>query len=302
MRGRRWWERCLARAGPLPSDAAHDLEAALRCVDPAFPRFVAELAKDFGVEGEDCAWRVDALLFEFAAIQVADDLADGDCDYLPDPERSGPGTHWLLQHLFWLCLLSSRVSRADAEGAARDFLVVGAAQQREVRVRRWHGALAEEAARNLNGKQHAAYFRLLASGTPHSERAPMLGEAFGFALHVVTDVAHCDDRWTSLDAEAKQGLVRRASAVLASLHDARLSSLAEPISWFEGILRGVACSGAPHAQEHLRCGVVDSALHIRSRGGAASRISHDGRTGRSRHTPIAIALTEGPRAAKKALR
>jgi hypothetical protein len=238
--GQRWWERCLARAGAPVSVASQDLEAALRCVDPAFPRFAEGLARDFGIEGEERALRVDALVFEFAAIQVADDLADGDCDYLPDADRTGPGAHWLLQQLFWLCVLSSKISRVDAELAARDLVSVGAAQQQEVRVREWDGALAEEAARHLNGKQHAAYFRLLASGTPFAQRAPTLGEAFGFVLHLVTDAAHCDKRWTSLDAESKKALAQRAMGELAALHDVGIASLAKPVSWFDSVLRQLA--------------------------------------------------------------
>jgi hypothetical protein len=235
----RWWERCLRRAGDLPCEAAGDLEAALRCVDPQFVRFVGDLADDFGLAGDDRAWRIDALIFQFAAIQVADDLADGECHYLPQAHRTGPGVHWLLQHLFSICVLSSDIARGDAALAARDFTLVGAAQQREVRVRRWDASLAEEAARGLNGKQHAAYFRLLASGTRFAGGAPALGEAFGFALHVVTDVAHKDARWASIDVEAKRALLRQATASLMTLRDANLPALGGPVSWFGGVIARV---------------------------------------------------------------
>jgi len=91
MRGIREWEGCLRYAQDLPPEAREDVEAALRRVNRGFPRLVGDLASDFGLDGDDADLRRDACILEFTAIQVADDLADADCNYLPAPERTGPG-------------------------------------------------------------------------------------------------------------------------------------------------------------------------------------------------------------------
>jgi hypothetical protein len=189
------WKRCIVHAAHLPAEAREDIEEALRAVDPGFPRLVDGLATDFGLRGNDSELRQDGCILEFAAIQVADDLADGDCNYLEDPARSGPGVHWLLQHLTYRCLLESRAPRVALKRAAHDLTLVGGAQQSEVRTGTWTYANAASMAQGLNGRQYSAYFRILSAGSRHMVRAARAGADFGFALHVVTDRATQDRRW-----------------------------------------------------------------------------------------------------------
>jgi hypothetical protein len=230
----RFWERALGRAAGVSEEARRDLEGVLRCVDPGFPRLIFALAGDMGLVGEDRALREDAILLEFAAIQLADDLADGDCDYLHEPARTGPGAHWTLQHLFYECLLRSRVSRDAIEKASRDLVSVGSAQQCEVRTRQWTAEAAERAARGLNGSQYSAYFRLLFDGTSFSEMAAPWGQAFGFALHVVTDSAGGDRRFT--EPESTERLIAEARSAAGVLATSALPALREAAAYFEDSL------------------------------------------------------------------
>lgn len=205
-------------------------------VDRGFPRLIRGLGANFGHVGDDRELREDGCIFEFAAIQMADDLADGDCKYLDRPERIGPGVQWLLQHLAYSCFLKSAAPRDELERAAHDFSMVGGAQQCEVRATAWTYRNAAAMAAGLNGRQYAAYFRILSAGTPHAVRAVRAGAEFGFALHVVTDRATRDRRWTSLSPRDRSRLAADARKAADSIARGSIASLKEPAKWFRAAL------------------------------------------------------------------
>ena len=223
----------LLREGP----GFEDVEATLRKVDPDFAAFYHALACDAGLEDDTAADRAAAALLQFASVQLADDLADGDCTYLPDAQRTGPGCAWLLHHLFFVAARRGGVPASALEEAARDLAAVGAAQQIEVRTSRWDLAGARAAAIGLNASQHRAYFRLVLAGSPLGSGAAEAGYDFGFALHVCGDRLKGDQRWSNLDEPARQELASDALGAAQRLTASPSPALREQAAWFLTVLR-----------------------------------------------------------------
>jgi hypothetical protein len=231
------WSGHLPVAGALSDAARADLVAVMDRLDPQFFQLMDSLAREIGLDHAQAVLRRDAIVFEFGAIQLADDLADDDCAYLQQATRRGPGAQWLLQHLFYACMLQSTCSTSDLSQSVQDLIQVGAAQQLEVRRNAWDLESSTAAALGLNGLQFAAYFRLLASGTRWSDRLPQIGRDFGFALHVVSDIRSGDRRWTTLSQPEQQQLATDAAEAAQSVARAELSALAGALHWFAALLK-----------------------------------------------------------------
>lgn len=221
---------------PVTGAARADLIAVMNRLDPLFFALIDSLAREVGLDTAEAVLRRDAIVFEFGAIQLADDLADGDCAYLEQAARRGPGAQWLLQHLFYACMLESTCSASDLSQAVQELIHVGAAQQLEVRRDTWDLESSTEAALGLNGLQFSAYFRVLASGTKWSERLPQVGLDFGLALHVVSDIRSGDRRWSTLSQPEQQQLATAAAEAAQRVARAELTTLAGPAQWFATLL------------------------------------------------------------------
>lgn len=205
----------------LPEGCARaDVAATLAVLDPGFAELMRSFAAVALVDRRELRTRCMAVLLQFAAVQLADDLADGDCHYLPDARRRGPGAQWLLQHLCTLALSATRIDRDSMKRAAECFARVGAAQQDEVHAATWDARRAEAAARGLNGEQYAAYLTWLWSGTDWQDRARPIGLDFGLCLHVATDRQSGDRRFMQLDAAERGNLLQLASEALSNLERA----------------------------------------------------------------------------------
>jgi len=81
----------------LPAQAERDVEAALGRVSPSSQVFLIGAAQDGGVPDEQAVERLACLWVAASSVNLTDDIADGDCDYLP--ARVAPGVGFLLQSL-----------------------------------------------------------------------------------------------------------------------------------------------------------------------------------------------------------
>lgn len=203
-----------ARTGPL--DFAY-----LAGVDARLPR--AELLA-----------RGTAVFFNFAAANLTDDIADGDCTYLPI--RAAPGAQFILQNLFYEVLLSTQVPRADIAQVAGELVRGASQQQREVRVKRWTLELAREVALGIAGRQYAAYLRLLWAATALAPRAVQVGTDLGVAGHVALDLSCGDPRVATLSEPDRRALVDWARAALGRLRALELDSVQAAIAGIEPAL------------------------------------------------------------------
>ncbi len=225
-----------ARTHVAGEQAREDLDAIIRAVDPAFQQWLHDLAAETHLGLEEETRRAAALLIQVASIQLADDLSDNECEYLPNPAQTGPGAQWLLQHLFAASLAETSISAAVVAEATGDLLLVGAAQQQEVRTVSWNLESSRAAAMGLNGHQHAAYFNLTFAGTARQTVARSVGIDYGFALHIVGDRVSRDPRWETLDATSRAILLGEASAAVARLRQVDWSCLRGPSTWFDSVL------------------------------------------------------------------
>ncbi len=147
-----------------------------------------------------------------SAVQLCDDLSDGDATYLREPRRDGPLALMVLQQLVVDRALCSRVPDAALGLVSKNLLEVGSAQYVELHTKKWTLKLAREVAEGINGAQQAAYLDLLWWGTPLVDRASEIGGDLGFAVHVVTDAQSEDRRFTSLSASHRALLLADARA------------------------------------------------------------------------------------------
>jgi|GEM_PF-874558 len=212
--------RAFAALG-LPPAAELDVDRALREVPLHSQRVLFEAAADAGLSEAQAVPRLASLWSLAAAINVMDDISDGDCVYLP--ARAAPGTQMLLHALaMWLAAaggVSASALQAQTEGIMR----MAAGQNVEVRTQTWSAQTYVEITAQVAGAQYAAHLALLWSGTPLESRALELGRALGMVGMIAKDTISIDQRLTSLSAAERRNLGQWAGEQLRVLksHDLR---------------------------------------------------------------------------------
>ncbi len=193
-----------------PDETLADLSSALRAVRPGLLDFVWLATREAGVSRSEAESRCVAVAYSAAAVNLADDLADGDCDYLDEPYKSGPTTQYLLQSLFFQKLCELGMPSVVISAVTRHFERAAAAQHVELTTTAWTTARARQVAEGITGHQLAAYLRVGLHGTPRSEQAEEVGVDVGFAAHVALDADSRDDRFWSLEPSERVTLANDA--------------------------------------------------------------------------------------------
>jgi hypothetical protein len=170
--------------------------------------FLLALGLEAKVAPASALHRATAIFFNIAALQVADDIADGDCNYLDHPEGTGTAAQFILQNLFYKTLLSETLPASVLERVA-DGMIAGAAPQSfEVRgFDPWTLAHAKATAEGFGGAHHGAYFRIMLHGSSHESRALAAGWGFGVGVSVMCDIRSKDRRFYSLAIDDRVRLI-----------------------------------------------------------------------------------------------
>lgn len=222
----------------LHSLAERDVLAALEAARKEGP---LDLIYDCGdaarLERKTLHTRGAAIFFSFAAGNLADDLADGDCTYLDEPMRVGPCVQFILQNLFFTTASRAGATTDVLEEVATALARAGGPQLLEVRTRKWTMELAREVGESIAGLQYAAYLRLLWAGTPLEARAHDLGVALGVAGHVAKDVATSDPRIATLTPSDASALLEWARAQADVLRNEKLPCLDATLKYIDAILQ-----------------------------------------------------------------
>jgi hypothetical protein len=227
-------------AGSITPEARSDLQRCVRALPMGFLEITGAVLAEARHPEPIAKQRGGGVLLMVCAIQLADDLADGECTYLEAPALRGPGAQALLQVLALRCLLRGEVPPSVLAQALDDLAAVGCAQQREVSTARWDADAYLWLAREINGRQQAAYLALLLAGTSHEPRARELGLSFGTCSHVVGDARTQDKRWQSLSASDRKVV---ASAALQASRTAQafgLRALQPHLEFAEGFAAALA--------------------------------------------------------------
>jgi hypothetical protein len=196
----------------VPEAARRDLLAVLESNRSGPLQFLFDACVEAGLPRIAAAERAGAVYLCYCAGQLADDLADGDCDYLELPARVGPGAQFLLQNLFTTRLVALGIPPGVLADAARDLAVGAGEHSVEVRTTEWTAELAMQVAAGIAGCQISAYLRLLWCGTALEKEAGDLGWHVGVAAQVATDVASGDVRFHGLAPADRGALLARARA------------------------------------------------------------------------------------------
>jgi hypothetical protein len=219
----------ILRGHELPDVTERDLLAALEAARPGPLPLLYEAGHEAGLDRPTLLARTAALYFLFTVGNLADDLADGDCDYLEDAARIAPGVQYLLHTLAFGELARAGIPADALARGARTLVASAAQQQLEVRTQAWTAARYRQIGDAIAGRQYAAYLGFLWHGTPLAARAEEIGQAAGFVGFVVADVVSRDARFGSMSADDQ----RRA---LGWAHDAMATLRAHPLRSVAAIL------------------------------------------------------------------
>lgn len=206
--------------GTADREAVAALEAARQ---DALLQLLYEAGHEAGLAREDLLERAVGCFLSYAAGNLADDLIDGECDYLEDPIRLGPSTQFLLQHASQLAWLRSKAPREALARAADQLARAAGPNHVEVRTTRWTADVFRLVGEAISGRQWAAYLEVLWGGTALEGRAGRVGVAMGAVGHLAEDVRSEDVRWTSLPPEEKEAVRRWALSLVAALREERLA-------------------------------------------------------------------------------
>lgn len=224
----------------LPPVAESDLLAVLEAGRSGPLQFFFEALLEADVPGEAARLRGAAVYFAYCAGQLADDLADGECDYLDEPLRTGPSAQFLLHSLFARNALAADADPADVRDASEELARGAGAQHVEVRTVDWTEPVAREVATGISGRQFAAYLRVLWSRTPLAGVAARVGLDLGIAAHVAHDVRSDDPRFWGLDEDERRSLLRWARARADALREQKLACVDAVLRSLDPMLREAA--------------------------------------------------------------
>jgi hypothetical protein len=216
--------RFVAGAG-LPDEVFRTLVRVLEVNQAQLLQFLFEAALEAGCETGLALDRAAGLALHLGALQLADDLADGDCDYLEPAVGVGTAAQYLLQSLFVPAMLAARVNPDDLHLACMHFARGGAPQILEVRGPVWTLESARMLAQTFGGEYMVGNLCLAWSGTAMAARAEAIGMPLGIALHVASELRSRDIRVMSLDAPARAELVDWAAGHARGLRDIELGCI-----------------------------------------------------------------------------
>lgn len=176
--------------------AAVDARLALERVSDESQRLFIWAAEDGGIQGLPGLSRLASIWLASAAVNLADDMADGECGYLEG--RVAPGVVFLLLAASGAVAAEGRVSMQALRSFHSCLARASAGQSREVRIQRWTAEVYREVAEQIGGEQFAAYFRLIWDGTSLTNEAEAIGRSIGCLGVVFTDITSSDRRYHSL--------------------------------------------------------------------------------------------------------
>lgn len=207
--------RDIATQALLEPSAVRDVLTALAENGTDTPPFLFTLGREAGLDPRVALARATGVHLNIVALQVMDDVADGDCDYLTPAAGAGTATQYMLQNLGYAALLDAGLPPELLRTLALELAGGASAQSLEVRTRVFDPASARVMTEGFGGRHYAAYFRLMLHGTRLEARAAELGRALGIGVAVSSDIRSHDARVMTLLPEERAELIAWALAETA---------------------------------------------------------------------------------------
>ena len=227
-------------AQSLPDRVQRELIVSLENSRPGTLEFGYEAGFEAGLRGEKLLTRAAAVYFLTCAVNVGDDLSDGDCTYLRNPNRAGPCVQSLLRNMFFHILFEARLPHAALSAVARHLIAAAAAQRIEIDSGRWDSATFRTVADGIGGQLFSAYLRVLWCNTRLQSRATAVGKNIGRALIVVEDAESNDRRYMSMPPSGRREVLAWALDAVKALGDEHLRCLEYLLRPIEPALKALA--------------------------------------------------------------
>ena len=259
--------RCIVEEAALEAGAKRDVLTALTKNRTDTPPFLLALGLEARIPPKVALTRVTGVHLNVVALQVMDDIADGDCDYLTPAEGAGTATQYLLQNLSYAALLRAEVPADLLRATALDLAGGASAQSLEVRTKIFTPQSARTMAEGFGGRHFSAYLRIMLHGTPYEAEAAKLGHALGIGVAVSSDISSSDPRVMTLVPAQRAEFISWALAATATASQTSLRSLRGQLDRIDAqLLRALALSSNnPHGEPPgLQAGVTEMASLPRS--------------------------------------
>ncbi|WP_375769562.1 hypothetical protein NR798_01385 [Archangium gephyra] len=227
--------RALRRYG-LPEEAERDVLAAMEAGRPGPLALLYAAGAEVGLEREVLLRRAAGLFLCSCAANLADDLADGECTYLEEPLRVGPGVQFALQSMCFATLAGAGLPAPVLAEAAGDMVTAAGLQVLEVRTAAWTAPRFQQVAEGIAGQQWALYLRVLWEGTARAERAVVVGRSLGVAAHVAEDVRSGDARFHGMSEEDRSTVLAWAREAVDAVRHEGLACLDAVLHTVEPLL------------------------------------------------------------------
>ena len=180
------------------------LASIIESVDDAILQLVYDAAFYAHQDLELALERTIPITYHSCLIHLADDIADGDCDYIDNPISQGVTAVYTLLHLFNRSLAQCKIQDTKIFDALID---VGLWQHKEIATQTWDLESAKEVAVGINARQFEAYFRIVSSGTQHEKELANAGYAYAVAAHLSNDINSEDNRFYDIPNEERNKLI-----------------------------------------------------------------------------------------------
>ncbi|WNG32455.1 hypothetical protein F0U61_01660 [Archangium violaceum] len=228
------------RRQELPEDAEREVLRALEAGRPGPLALLYAAGTEAGLEREVLLRRASGLFLCACAANLSDDLTDGECTYLAEPQRVGPGVQFALQSLCFATLARAALPAPVLAEAAGRMVTAAGLQVLEVRTATWTAPRFKQVAEGIAGAQWALYLRVLWEGTALAARAAEVGRNLGVAAHVAEDIRSGDARFHGMTAEDRSDVVSWAREAAEAVRQQGLSCLEAVLRTVEPVLHPAA--------------------------------------------------------------
>ncbi|MGC4092936.1 MAG: hypothetical protein QM756_34635 [Polyangiaceae bacterium] len=207
----------------LPAQGERDADRALCQLPHDKHVFLALAALDAQLAPETAGLRLAAAWTLAAAVNLMDDLADGDCTYLP--LSAAPSVVVLLLGLSTQLASEGGVGQLGLAASAEGLVRMAAGQSTEVRTSTWSEESYRVVADQIGGYQYFAYLSLVWEGTFLSSAVRDVSLCVGRAGMVARDIRTGDRRFFTMSEPDRAGVVAWARDALQLLEARGLGSL-----------------------------------------------------------------------------
>ncbi len=163
-----------------------------------------------------------------AAVNIADDIADQECEY--QPQSVAPGISFLLLAAAGAAATEAEVPLAMVQRFLAALARAAAGQSTEVRTSNWTAAEYQRVAGLIAGQQYVAYLRLLWDGTTLGQQAEEIGHQLGCLGLVVTDIQSNDKRFRTLCEADRRTMLDWSTDLATSLGKTPLRSVGKVLA------------------------------------------------------------------------